>query len=326
MSIRVGSYPVEAFIASGGCNFLGDGWWWHRFLFLLPGFNTEGACIIGKTMTLDPRKGNMPLTENYQPREIFPRCIVIKRKYASVLNAVGLSSPGAAELFRHPCWMRVRPPFVYSFMATGEDGEERLEEIRGLVAIMKSRAPIRGDGVALEINISCPSAGHNTCEFMGEVMDIFRGINALKRAGIVSTVFLKINVLMPIEIILDVQESGLCDAIDCSNTIPFGALPEEIPWTKIFGSKTSPLSKLGGGGLSGKYLLPIVADWIERARDNGVRMPIIAGGGILRSEDVLVMKQAGADAISIGSVLMLKPWNVKSIIREAQKVFREKEE
>lgn len=323
MSIRIGPHRIEAFIASGGMNFWGQGWWWHLLLFFIRpfGFNAKGACVIGKTTTLDPRKDNMPLTDNYQPREFFPRCIIIKRGEDSVLNAVGLSGPGAAELFRHPGWKKVKLPFVYSFMATGGDSKERLEEARNFVTVMKNRAPIRGNGVALEVNVSCPNTGHNTCEFMGEVLYILRAVNDLKKAGIVSAIFLKVNVLMPIEIILDVQKSGLCDAVDCSNTIPWGALYERIPWVEIFGSTESPLAEFGGGGLSGKYLLPIVAEWIRTARDKGVFMPIIAGGGILKPEDVLVMKQAGANAISIGSVLMLRPWNVEPIIEEAKKVF-----
>lgn len=329
MSIRIGNFSLRAFIASGAMNFYGQGWWWHLLLNMMPGFNYNGACIIGKTTTIDPRRGNMPLRSNYQPKEIFPRCVVVRRKDDSVLNSVGLSGPGAEELFRHPGWTEVKPPFVYSFMSVAASYEEKVREAKNFVNLImdlreKNECSFpKGDGIALEINVSCPNAGHDTCALMEEITKILEQFQGLKQDGIVRAIFLKVNALTPIEVILKIQKSYLCDAIDCSNTIPWGELPDRIPWANIFGSDKSPLAKFnfGNGGLSGKYLLPIVADWIKEARDNGVHMPIIAGGGILKPKDVLTMKKAGADAIALGTVFMLRPWNVKAIIKEAKNTF-----
>ena len=83
----------------------------------------------------------------------------------------------------------------------------------------------------------------------------------------------------------------------------------------------SPLAHLGGGGLSGKPLLPIVAEWVLNARKLGIEKPINAGGGILSPDDVDVLKSAGASSVSVSSAAILRGWRVKKIIRRANEIF-----
>lgn len=132
----------------------------------------------------------------------------------------------------------------------------------------------------------------------------------------------KVNVLAHIKSsIREIADSGFCDAIDCSNTIPWGELASEIDWQGIFNGGESPLSHLGGGGLSGKPLLPLVAGWIKGVREAGIDIPIIGGGGVLCQKDADVLVEAGADAVSLGSVIILKPWRIKGIIQYANQLF-----
>ncbi len=132
---------------------------------------------------------------------------------------------------------------------------------------------------------------------------------------------LKINATLPPVLVGEIAAHSGCAGIICSNTIPWGQLPDQIDWKGLFGSPTSPLADLGGGGLSGAPLLPIVAAWITEARTMGVTVPIVGGGGILSAGDVDVMHKAGATAIELGSVSILRPWRVASIIRRAHEVF-----
>ncbi|MEK7078406.1 MAG: hypothetical protein AAB911_02450, partial [Patescibacteria group bacterium] len=113
---------------------------------------------------------------------------------------------------------------------------------------------------------------------------------------------------------VDIANHSACDAICISNTIPWGQLPDRIDWEGLFGSKISPLAHLGGGGLSGKPLLPLVIDWITKARRVGLRKHINAGGGILSIKDGMKVFMAGADSISLGSIAFLRPWRVEGII------------
>jgi dihydroorotate dehydrogenase len=106
-----------------------------------------------------------------------------------------------------------------------------------------------------------------------------------------------------------------------SNSIPWGKFRGRIDWKGLFGSEVSPLAGMGGGGLSGRPLLPIVMDWIRAARSSGLHKAIVGGGGILSSLDAAQMMSCGVDAIEIGSVSILRPWRVAGIIRHANSVL-----
>jgi orotate phosphoribosyltransferase len=311
----------NVFAAAGALNFFGNGWPYHKiYKSLFPSFDFTGATHITKTTTLEPCKGNMPLDANFQPKEIFPECVVVKFRQGVVLNAVGLSGPGAKTLFERGCWQKRNSPFLISFAAVGRIKEDRIEETNRFVYILKKELDFFYAPVGLEINISCPNIGHNSSELEAEAVGYLIIASALD-----IPLVLKLNVLVSDEIVKNIVDSGLCDAIDISNTIPWGQLPERIDWKKLFGSDVSPLAHLGGGGLSGKPLLPIVCDKIKSLRRAGIKLPIIGGGGILHRNDVDLMKAAGADAVSIGVVSILRPWRVKSIIDCANRLFAEKD-
>ena len=105
-----------------------------------------------------------------------------------------------------------------------------------------------------------------------------------------------------------------CDAVCVSNTIPWGQLPEHIDWEDLFGTSESPLAHLGGGGLSGVPLLPLLVNWIKRARQVGLKKPLNAGGGILSKGNGDKVIDAGAESLFIGSVAFLRPWRVRGIV------------
>ena len=46
-----------------------------------------------------------------------------------------------------------------------------------------------------------------------------------------------------------------------------------------------------------------------------MKTPIVGGGGILSVRDAFDMLDAGANAIELGSVSILRPWRVAGIIR-----------
>lgn len=305
------------FAAAGTLNFFGDGWLYHKiYRVLFSGFDFTGATLITKTMTLEPRKGNMPLGRNLQPKEFLPKCIKVKFLKGVVLNAVGLSGPGAEVLLKEGKWQKITKPFLISFMAVGQTKKDRMEETSRFVSLLREELPFFNSKIGLEINISCLNTEHNPFELAEEAVGYLMIASSL---GI--PLILKLNALVSGEVVKKIVESGLCDALDILNTIPWGQLPEKIDWKKLFGSNMSPLAHLGGGGLSGKPLLPIVCDKIRYLRRVGIRLPIIGGGGILHQNDAVLMKSAGADAVSIGVVSILRPWRVKSIINCANKIF-----
>ncbi|MBX4199900.1 hypothetical protein KW790_00345 [Candidatus Parcubacteria bacterium] len=293
--------------ASGVQGFFGEGYWFHHLPF---GPDFQGATFVAKTTTLLPRPGNMPLRSDFTPRERLPKCIVVKPWKGVALNAVGLSGPGARALFETGRWQARTDSFFISFMSVASSASERKTELRQFVRMFSDYLPGFAGNVGLQINYSCPNVGLHVEELTEEVM------SGLEIAATLDIPLMpKFNVVLPVEIAANVSEHPACDALCVSNTIPWGQLPRLINWKELFGSEESPLQSLGGGGLSGRPLLPILLDWLTRATRAGIVKPINAGGGILSKEEAHQVISR-VDSIFLGSVAFLRPWRVQSIIRE----------
>ncbi len=304
----------NVFNASGARGFGGEGYWFHR-IWRPFGLDYTGSTLVTKTTTLMPRMGNMPVDGKGKPLTMLPDCIVVKPAAGVVLNAVGLSGPGLLALTE--AWLEHPPssPTVISMMSVAPSAPERLGEMKAMVTLLKSfiigRAISQHDTrIAFQVNFSCPNAGLDPSHLVGEIA---AALDAVSEIDVPTMV--KINALVPAHAARDIASHAACDAIVVSNTIPWGQLPKYIDWKGIFGSDTSPLANYGGGGLSGKPLLPIVLGWILAARMAGFDKPIIGGGGILSTNDADAMLDAGASAIELGSVSILRPWRVRGIIR-----------
>jgi dihydroorotate dehydrogenase len=306
------------FVASGALNFFGEGWFYHPWYKLLfsKGFDFRNTTFISKTTTFFPRAGNMPLNNNLQPKNLFPDCTRVYFRKAMILNSVGLSGPGALNLLERKKWQTRTDPFMISFMSLGDSLEQKCEETKLFVdLLLKSKLEFQSS-FGIQVNVSCPNTKYLT---EGLIKDVFPILEIFKPLYV--PLDLKIGVVDALnagtDFVKEIENSGLCDCLTCSNTIPWGKLPERINWQKLFGTNISPLKHLGGGGLSGRPLKPIVLDWLKSVRSAGVLMPIKAGGGILSREDVREYVLAGASALEIGSVAPLRPWNLQSIIGSA---------
>lgn len=304
--------------ASGVQGFFGEGYKYHGILQILfpTRFFFEGMTFVAKTTTLHPREGNMPLRgDRITPREWKPRCIHLTRnmwRKGIALNAVGLSGPGAEFLLKTGKWQARRNPFFLSFMAVGATREARLEEMRGFVRLLKSYLSQFKAPVGLQLNLSCPNVGIHVDALIEEAHELLSEASKLKIPLVV-----KLNVLVSVKVACVIASHSACNALSVSNTIPWGALPHRINWKNLFGTETSPLAHLGGGGLSGAPLLPLVAEWVSEARCVGLTKPINAGGGILSPSGVSTLFHAGASSVAIGSLVMLRPWQLQPVIRRA---------
>ncbi len=296
--------------ASGVQGFFGEGYWfhnvWHPF-----GLDFSGMTLVAKTATLLSRPGNMPLTPQFTPRDYFPKCVVVKPIDALLLNSVGLSNPGIHELMMAGEWQQLTDPFLLSIMSLADTPEKRFEELQRMVEIIGLWKPRFSAPFGVQINLSCPNTGHDPRVLIGESAKVLEIANTL---GV--PIMPKYSIATaPIQAVLELNDHPGCDAICVSNTLPFGW--EGLDWQKVWGSRTSPIAHLGGGGLSGKTLRPLVCEWITRLRDAGFTKPINGGGGILAPRDVEIYSAAGASSVFLGSVAVLRPWRVKAIIDHA---------
>lgn len=299
--------------ASGARGFFGEGYWFHRPWSRL-GLDYSGSTFVAKTTTLRRREGNMPLGEDgTTPRERVPKCIVVKPLKGVVLNSVGLSGPGAEELVRRWGNGEVRQPtapYFVSFMSVAASSAERVAEAEAFAETLRAGMGRMPGPFGLQLNLSCPNVGVDPSKLAAEADDTLEALRSLELPLAV-----KLNALVPPEVAARMSDHPACDAVVCSNTIPWGKLPDRIDWKGLFGSDGSPLAHLGGGGLSGAPLVPIVRDWIRELRSCGVSKPVVGGGGVLSADDAMELVRAGADAVELGSVSILRPWRVGGIVR-----------
>ena len=306
---------------SGVQGFFGEGYWFHK-LWRPFGLNFEGMTFVSKTATVIPREGNMPLNRDWTPKSIFPACIKVRPLEGVMLNSIGLSNPGLKALLDSRKWQKRKSPFLISITSIANNRDERMREFTVMAGMIETRRSslVRENGfsapIGLQINLSCPNSGENAKVLMDEWARILEAINELIPGAPLMPKFSIASA--PIKAILELNSHPACDAICVSNSLPFGW--EGIDWKKVWGTNTSPFAKLGGGGLSGKALRPLVCEWIARVRDAGFTKPINGGGGILSSKDVDRYRDAGASSVFIGSVAVLRPWRARAIIRQANRL------
>ena len=307
--------------ASGVQGFFGEGYWFHRLPWPFGSPSFDGCTFVAKTTTLEYRAGNTPLTTDcITPRDWFPRSVKVYLLQGSMLNSWGLSGPGAAWLFGSERWQTRTEPFMLSVMSVRDTEHARLCELESFVRMLGRHLPNFKAPIGLQINLSCPNVGLNPQALIGEAL------SALDIAGVLGVPLVpKINVLVPPEVVAGVAAHEHCAAICTSNTVPWGARSDVIPWEKFSANDESPLKELGGGGLSGKYLLRLVVEHVRGIRALCPNLHINACGGIMDAQHVNRVVAAGASSISIGSVATLRPWRMRRIIARAYELLGDRD-
>lgn len=300
----------RGFSAPGARGFFGEGYPFHK-IWKRTGMTWHGLTFVAKTTTLEPRPGNMPLgKDGITPTEFIPECIVVKPLSGHVLNAVGLSGPGAKALFEDGRWQQRTEPFMLSFMSVSATKSERLEELRQYVRLAKEYLPHFKAPVALQLNFACPNTGLHLEELGGEIGE---ALNIATELNI--PLVPNFNPLVPVELMLGVAQHPHCNALWVANTIPWG--DPRIDWIKLFGSTESPLIKRGfqqSGGLSGPDCRPFVIERLVQAKAGGISKPIVGGNGIQSVSNARHVLKAGAAATALGSVGIVRPWRMRRII------------
>ena len=312
--------------ASGLNAFFCEGYLYHWLLSLCPGFTFDGVGFVAKTTTLLERVGNMPLrADGITPVELLkPKCIYVDLAKGLAMNAVGLSGPGAQFLLEKGIWQKRTDAFSLSFMSVAPTAEERLKEFQEFVTLLKGHLKFffaQGKKVALQINLSCP----NVKVHIGHIVDEAHKMADIGAVLGIPLIF-KINLLVSIDEARAITRHKHCDAICLTNTLPYGSQPHDeknkIDWQDLLSMNESPLKQFGGGGLSGAPLFPLLIDWLRRA-DGNIHKPMIVGGGVLGPECVRRIREvARPETIALGSIAMLRPWNLAATIREAKRIIR----
>lgn len=205
---------------------------------------------------------------------------------SGVVNAVALRNPGFIW------WCRdVGTKVIVSI--SGEPQE------LGLMAAILKRFNL--NIIGFEINASCSNINCG----VKNTEKVIASCHQLKEVTSLP-VILKLSIIHDIEIIIKETEDMV------------GAFSiNSVPWHIVFPKKKSPLSRFGGGAVSGKVAQPHtwgLAQKLVSLTDIPVVFPSIWNYG-----DIEKARRLGAKAISFGSVFLRYPWRPTLFVRKDQK-------
>ncbi len=284
-------YQLTFACASGALAFNGDGWPWEQPFRWLGLLRPKEFTIVAKTTTIFPIKGNLNLRRPWRAvRLVRPK---------SAVNAVGLTNPGVKHWLENDLpkaqakGYRICPSFKI----------DTIPEANLLVHLINYGFPGFRDFPYIEVNVSCPNTTYIQPHQL-DILQILRSLNAPK--------VLKLSERQINEEFINATEEYV-EAYHAINT---------IPWSDLFDER-SPLAKYnygGYGGVSGRLIKIRARKAVAKLR-NLTDCPIIGGGGIETLEDVEAMVDFGAEAISIGTLFLYKPWKPNQIVNEWRKKY-----
>lgn len=252
------------------------------------------GAIITKTITLRPRKGNLPPRTCETP--------------AGMLNSIGLENPGLDSFIQDklPGLKRTRVPIIVS-IASENDPREFITLVRRL----DESAAV----AAIELNISCPNVSHarigdSRASLISQdpqaTFKVIKSVRKITKKTIITK--LSPNVTCISDIALAAQEAGT-DAVSLINTL-YGMSIDIV--------SRKPRIAAAVGGLSGPAIRPIAVKMVWETYRK-VKVPIIGMGGIVDTQSALEFFIAGATAISVGTANFVNPMVSVEIIEGIQK-------
>jgi dihydroorotate dehydrogenase (NAD+) catalytic subunit len=244
------------------------------------------GAVTTRTLTVEPREGHFSLREDWRVTE-FPALL---RLYGRALRPV---DGGWINAFGW-CNIGIEAYFDEYFPRTANlnrivsVGGFSAEELCTLVETVNRRAK-PGDIAAVEFNVSC----HNVNFSFETILD-----DVLRQAVPQSRhpVILKISPDEDYVAQAQLAERNGVAALTAINAVKALRLDPATgePWLKN-----------RYGSLSGRAIKPIGLRVVAELRDAGIRLPIIATGGIRTFDDCREYFWAGADAVSLGSAVWL---------------------
>ncbi len=273
-------------VASGALAFDGKGWPWERVFVWLGLIKPELFTVVIKTLTRNPRAGNLRWWKPWTCVRLIP---------GGSVNKVGLTNPGIEWWCKNvgPHLDFQKFPIVGSIF--GEEGE--LMEMTEMLNDF--------DLVGLEVNVSCPNTGH-AMEMADRVVNTVKAVRFVSRHPIIVKVSADQDYLSIARGLV-----GIAEAISINS----------VPWKTVFtNGEQTPLWRLekqvggGEGGVSGKPAQKHNWAAVEALARQG-SLPVI-GPSVMEFEDMDRVRKLGAQAVSFGAIHLRTPWKPTSFVQK----------
>lgn len=246
------------------------------------------GAVTTRTLTLEPRDGHFTTRTDWTARE-WPRMVrmysrALRRVDAGWLNAFGWCNIGIDAYLREYFPRTDSQNRIVSLGGfSGEDFRRLLERVG------ESIEP--GTIAAVELNVSCHNVNFPFERILEEVLDV-----AAERST--HPVIVKLSPDSDYVAAAKLAEERGAAALTAINT---------VKGLRLDAATGEPFMANRYGGVSGRAIKPIALRVVSELREAGVRLPIIATGGIRDFDDAREFFWAGADAVSLGSEAFLAP-------------------
>ena len=245
------------------------------------------GAIITKSIMLEPRSGRATPRMAETPN--------------GMLNSIGLQGPGIHAFLEHDlAWLQERGARTVVSIAgnTTQEYEELAKILRGVEGID-----------AIEVNISCPNVSDR-----GQVF----ACRADTAAGVVASVRRSTDASVPVLVKLSPDVTDIVTiALACERAGADGLSLINTTLGMVINTDTMRPALAGiTGGLSGPAIRPIAVRCVWQVRQALPDIPILGMGGIRNGRDALEFILAGANAVSVGTVVFNDPSAPARIHRE----------
>ena len=234
------------------------------------------GCVITKSITLDPRLGNMSSR--------------IHETNKGMINAIGLANLGVEKFCSEKISLLDKIKTKYIISIAGKTMDE-------YVNVLDRIENFGGMHVGYEINVSCPNVKQGGMEF-GVDKAMTQKLTEKLRQLTDRLLIIKLSPnVTNIEQIAKVCELAGADAVSAVNT--FQGLAINHKTGKMLLSTTY-------GGVSGKAIKPLALAKIHKIYKS-VNIPILGMGGISTYEDVIEFLRVGSTMVQVGTLNYLDP-------------------
>lgn len=131
-----------------------------------------------------------------------------------------------------------------------------------------------------------------------------------------ATKMVKDETRLPVMVKLPVEN---CDTLRAIDAAVYGGAAAAGPTARwkglVFDLDWKQTLAEAGGGYGGAQALPVICQVVAEARNNGITLPLYAGGGVFSWQDAAKLIMAGSDMVQLGSLACCEgPAAVKRVI------------
>ncbi len=231
--------------------------------------------IITKSITEKPCKGNPA-----------PR---LAETPAGMLNAIGLENKGVDDFIKEkiPFLKKFMTALIVNIAGFNEDEYVRLSERLDTV-----------DGVdGIEVNLSCPNVKKGGIHFGSDPVIFARLVKRI-RSTTKRPLIIKLSPNVgDVVLFAEIARDNGANGVSLINTL--------LGLSIDVHSRRPKLANVTGG-LSGPAIRPVALRMVWEVFQH-VKMPILGGGGILKTEDALEFFITGANAVTVGTANFVNP-------------------